>query len=642
MWKEIALILTFFIGHQFIVRAQYPTGNNTSVPSGARSNPQDDLFVKDTFDFSYFYIDNPELEFPFNDTMLGENFEFHDPVKKRLLERINLGNPGSASRPVFYESRLHRGFEIGLNAYEPYQKDPKALPFYKLKKAYTSAQYVQGNTQNNNYFEGKFSRNFDKNINFALDYMRLNDDGDYIFQNAKNTALSVGFYYNGAGGKYDAALSMTSNVIEQEHNGGLDTTLFNELNVVREITSPTTLTSNQARTRYDHRNFTFNHFYNFSPPPSAYKQPRIFKINHYLNYKTGYYKFSDTAPAADSSFYQNFQVNDNGIRMYISENSLENSFTLATTKIGEKNAKGEGLQKDLIEVGLTNIIHWIGQEPLDTTLTNVLLTGRINFNPNDNLKIKTYGHYNIVGANFSDYYLKGDLELQSKKIGIFKAQFINQLYSPNLLAHRFYVSQTLAWQNDFRKTFETNISATFSIPQWEFEVKGNYHILTNFIYYDTSATPVQHEPTISIPQLMVQKNFRLGNFHLDNLVGLQATPNDVLRLPSYYSRHSLYYEGFAFRKAMFTRLGFDLRLHSNYFGDNFNPLVGQFHLQDQIENRLYPLLDVFLNFRVGPVRGFVKFENIVYFLRNDFYFQTANRAIPFTVFRFSLNWRFLG
>ncbi len=639
-YKLITLfgLLTFFV---LPVLAQIPTGTGSTNPPN--NNPIGDLFEKDTFNFSYFFIENPDIQLPFNDTLLNNFFEYHDPVKRKPLERINLGNVGSASRPVFYESRFHRGFEIGLNAYEPYSKNPKDLPFYKLKKAYTSAYYVQGNTQNNNYFEGKFSRNFDNNINFSLDYMRLNDDGDYQNQNAKNTAFSFGFYYDGKDGKYDAALIVTTNVVEQENNGGLDTTAFNVQNTQREITAPTFLNGEIAKTRYDHKNFAFNHFYNFSPAPSPARKPRVFKINHFLNYRTGYYKYSDTSPAADSSYYQNFQVNDNGIRMFISDNSLENSFTISTSKSGSNNETGETTQKDRIEVGLTNIIHWIGQEPLDTrTLNNVLLTGKIDFNPSENLKINTYGHYNLIGSNFSDYYLKGDLALQSKKIGLFKAQFINQLYSPNLINNKFYVSEILMWDNDFKKTFESTLTGSFSIPQWEFEVSGSYHVLTNFIYYDALANPVQHEPTISIPQLVVKKNVKLGNFHLDNLVAFQSTPKEVMRLPSFYSRHSLYFEGYAFKKAMFTRLGFDLRMHGNYFGDNFHPLVGQFYLQDDFENKLYPMIDFFLNYRVGQVRGFVKFENLIYFLKNDFYFQTASHATPFTVFRFSLNWRFLG
>src|SRR5690606_26113024 len=122
--------------------------------------------------------------------------------------------------------------------------------------------------------------------------------------------------------------------------------------------------------------------------------------------------------------------------------------------------------------------------------------------------------------------------------------------------------------------------------------------------------PRQQGLPISILQLIVDQNFKLGNFHLDNSVILQSASEDEIRLPEFYSRHSLYFEGNIFKRVMLLRVGFDLRMSSDYYANYYQPLVGQFHIQDRENILFYPATDVFLTLKVKTFRFFVKGENI--------------------------------
>jgi len=367
------------------------------------------------------------------------------------------------------------------------------------------------------------------------------------------------------------------------------------------------------------------------------KSKRAYNLTHHVLYRSNKYKAYDDAP--DSSFYRNFFTDQRGLRNYIDHRQLENTFKISTFMPRKKDNSNLQTQRDLIEVGLVHKLHFLDQEVKDSTFSNLFLTGAINFNPNDRLKINTYAHFGLL-ASRGDYRLSGDLYLDLKIIGNLKIQFINTLYTPSLIQEQLYISKKEFWNNNFDKTLETNISATYSLPKFKFEVTGKYHLLNNFIYYDTLGLSQQSNQVINIAQLIVKKDFRFGKLGIDNIVALQAISGDVIRLPSFYSKHSLYLEGRLFRKILHTKIGLDLRMTSSYFSNIYNSLTGQFHLQDNTSVNLYPAVDAFIAFHVRKFRAFLKMENITDFITDETYFQVAGYPMPFNEFRFGVSWRF--
>ncbi len=382
------------------------------------------------------------------------------------------------------------------------------------------------------------------------------------------------------------------------------------------------------------------------PPPDIETFPpdkRAFTVYHHLRFKTNRYKFFDDAVSDDSTYYGDMLVDSRGLRNFVETRELENTFKLQTFKLGEKDTSGVRRQNDLIEAGLIHSLHFVDQEPADTsTINQLFLTGKIRFNPGERLRIQAYGHLGFLN-NGGDYRLSGELFLDFKKVGNLKAELVNQLYTPSLIQHRLFISQKAFWENDFDKTLETSLAGTYELPAFRFSATLRNQLITNFIYYDTLATPKQHGTAINILQVMLRKDFKLGPFAFNNLFVFQNVSQNVLRLPSYFSKHSLYFEGRVFKKVLETRIGFDLRLSNAYKADAYNPLIGQFHLQDEQDIPFAPLLDAFINFRVNTFRFFVKVENLLTPIRNQYYYQTARQALPFSWsnggLRFGLSWR---
>lgn len=605
----------------------------------------------DTFGVFAFYAENPQEERPFKDSLLNDYYQQFDPVRRRDFDWIHLGLVGSAAQPIVFQPVLRQGFDIGLHQYDLYVTPVQRLPFYRLEKAYTNLSFTQGSAQPDGILLAQFSRNFAKGINYTLDYQRisqLSQQTQFINQSNQHTTFSNGLSYKGPNGRYEGYFAYAANTINHEDNGGLIT----EPAQGGDFSSPSSadVYLDDARTRHTHREIAYTHFYRVGGGVDSLGHTRrAYTLNHQFIYGSHKYKYYDDFAQSDTFFYKRFPVllnDDRGIRFYLEDRVIENSFKISTFKLDRKGSgKGNAAkrQRDVLEVGLRHARHQVSQEPVDTVLNNLFLEGRIGFQPNDRINVQGEAHLGLLWANAGDYRLSGQLQWNTGKIGALSVQFTNQLASPAWLQSSYYLTQEPLWQNDFKKTLSTHLWATYALPKWRIRVSGGYHLLNNYIYYDTTALPRQISAPISIVQLALIKNFKLGPIYLDNVAALQkSSEEDALRLPQLFAKHSLYYQGRWF-KVLEVRFGADLRYSTNYYANYYNPVTGQFQLQNDREVALYPALDAFFCMRVTRFRAFIKWENFTsLFIKDRLFYQTAYYGHPTAAIRWGISWRLVN
>jgi hypothetical protein len=681
------------------------TPGGLDFPTNQAATPQGEYDIgPDTFPIYYFLASNPGEEFPFVDSTLDNNFQQYDPVRRRDFDYAHLGNLGSAHRPLLYEPYYRRGFDVGLRQFDLYQTLPADFAFYQVERAFTKVDYFQRADQADSYFTGRFSRNFANGWNATLEYRRISQLGrrqQYPFQNTRDGALAFGLWHKSPSGRYESFITVAWNSIEQEDNGGVRV----EPAGGGQFQSPNTaeVFLNGAQTRHNHRGLAFTQYFTIGPkdappPPPAPLPPsfptrsplggrglldtltvdtlphadslaidtlrppapaptlaqrvprpdrRRFTLAHTAQLLNFRYKFFDrqvepeTNPFA-ADYYDEFLVDARGLRFFVRHHEIENTFRLRTFKPRAATRGGRSRQRDLFEAGITHRFHQLDLEAADSVINNLLLFGRLNFQPNDRLSLNTFGQFDLLD-NAGDYRVYGELLLDFGRLGRFKASANNQLYAPTLMQERLYVSERLIWRTGFSKTLETNLNASLALPWLRAEAGAGYHLLNNYIYFDSLARPQQTGTPISILQFTIKKDFSLGNFHLDNLLALQTSSGDFIRLPGLFGKHSLYYNGRWFRGVMKVRLGFDLRYNNSYFAYTYHPLPGQFILQDRQKIPFYPALDGFLSMQVTRLRVFAKWEDMSGMLIDDrLFYQTA--FYPHQTgsgFRLGLSWRLL-
>ena len=594
--------------------------------------------VRDTSKIYYFELGNPNEDLPFTDSTLY-NFQQYDPIRRQAFDYVHLGNLGSAARPLLYQPRFRRGFAVGLHAYELYRATLAEQRFYRVTQAYSQAFFSQGSSQQDGYFKAKFSRNFAGGLNFAVDYEAINNLGAFRYQKVRNNTLSLGMWWHKSE-RYDGFFSYITSNVQQQNNGGL----IDPDTLLNPIALDARLPTESAVTRYQFRDWAYTQYYKLGGrADSLGRTGRAFNGMHRIRWASERYRYSDAQPAAD--YYGELLTDARGVRYYLRDRFLENTLQLGTYRLRAAVADtARQTQQDQVNVGITHTLHLLDGDALDSTVNNLFLRGEVGFSPGDRLRIRTRGHLGFLD-NVGDYRVSGDLFFDLRKVGSLRAQFINQLTSPTFVQEQFSVTGQRVYAQGLRKTLSTSLLGTYRLPAFDFSVTGGYHLIDNLIYYDTTGVAAQRSGVTNVVQLIVQKNFTLGPLHLDNQLALQATTADELRLPEFYGKHSLYLQGRIFRGGvLLAKLGFDARLTSAYRAELFNPLTGQFQLQNTTELPFTPLVDAFFAFRVERFRGFVRVENLVPIVSRRFYAQVPTYFLPFGMpsgLRLGVSWRFV-
>lgn len=200
----------------------------SAFSGGGGGGGQLGLVTYDTSEIHYFFANDPNLIYPFSDSLL-DDIEVYDPAQQEEFHYATLGNLGSAHRPLFFDPALRRGFDVGQHQFDLYEVNTEDIRYYRITQAYTQAAYSQGPLQTDAQMLVRFSRNFSRTMNFSIEHRRVNNGGSYDYQRATNSSVAAGLWYHEPYGRYDGFLSLTTNSHFQEENGGAAESLTDTL-----------------------------------------------------------------------------------------------------------------------------------------------------------------------------------------------------------------------------------------------------------------------------------------------------------------------------------------------------------------------------------------------------------------------------
>jgi hypothetical protein len=185
--------------------------------------------------------------------------------------------------------------------------------------------------------------------------------------------------------------------------------------------------------------------------------------------------------------------------------------------------------------------------------------------------------------------------------------------------------------------------ASYALPLIGLEMTARTHLLNNYLYFDQKGVAAQTGAPLQVVQFIIRENIRLGSFQFDNTVALQQSNRaELLRLPRWFTKNSVYFSGKLFKKTMLAHIGADFRLNADFRPDGYQPVTWQFHLQDSLTQRPFPWLDLFISFKIQSFRGFIRYENFLsIWNKTEVFYQTARYPQPFGGLRFGLAWRFM-
>lgn len=223
-----------------------------------------------------------------------------------------------------------------------------------------------------------------------------------------------------------------------------------------------------------------------------------------------------------------------------------------------------------------------------------------------------------------------------------------------------YQSEYLNYNWDNSETFEkervSSLKGEFNSNIWG-NLMVKYTNLDNYTYFapvsDTAILngnensfikPLQERSGISYLKVKYEKEFRLGMFALNNTVMYQNVTQDseVLNLPKLVTRNTLYFSSDVFKKAMYLQTGITFKYFTSYTMNGYNPVLGEFFVQNNEELGAYPLLDFFINARIKQTRIYLKAEHFNASFTGYDYYAAPNYPYRDFVIRFGLVWNFFS
>lgn len=545
---------------------------------------------------------------------------------------VDLGNLGTASRPMFFTPRATVGRQLGFRAFEAYELKPGEIRYYDTKSPYTDMYYVQGGL-NREELRFAFTQNVNPRVNFGIKLQRFTSQRQYGSYASRGAAASLARHWSvllhGSYFSKNKKYLMLSHLRTMSHSlmeqGGV---ILADSGVIArdDYHSPARLFA--GATSKDRRAALRVY--------QQYKALSGFQFFNQLEFSTTTNRYLDDQPQTglDNGVYRLISELQTPINQTVQHYLLDNKIGLkgelagynyrayfqtraqsmrGTRYLNDSTSRQYGLQRFEPVLGV-----WMQYRMKDTTWR---LTSQLE---------------HVLGR---DLLLKGQLDVPWAKLG-----FQTSLTSPDLLM-MMYQNSYMYWNNtddDLRLSKVVSVTGALPIKIGNMTLTPDFqwHQLINYLYYDEDALPAQHDGSFSLLRAGVDADIRLKRWHFRTLAYFnEGFENRIIRIPRLFFSGEVSFD-FTYAKALDIQLGLAGHYTTSYYANAYMPITQQFYVQNQTAVGNYPVLDAFANLRIKRVTLLLKYShfNKRWLANGEGYFVTPGYLALGNAFGFGARW----
>lgn len=560
--------------------------------------------------------------------------------------------------------QTYNTLQYGRDGFSPYPEFGfTAKQFYYLKAndvkyanvaTPTTELYFKTTIKRGRSADSYLALNISPRLNFSIGYKALDSEGRFVNQRAQFGAFKFTTSYNSKSGRYIANMHFMSQKVENNENGGISN--------VNDFTSKDPSFSDKERlgvyledaySELKSTRFFLDHTFRVNSKKGAnnlYVTDQFSFEKMYFNYKQ----------QTITSFVDDNRVNRFGDSFVTSGMNDETNYNKMYNKVGlvyENLTLGSFtfFVDDVHSNYFYNKVLFLK----DGTMVGNLLSQKINnFGGQYNYrKGKWNGTFlyskSITNQNLSNLDVTAVYDFNEDNQISFRYQSMNKLPDNN---YDLYQSsyKNYNWSNSFvnEKINALSVNAT---TQWA-NVSLQLNSLNDHLYFDDVTSdaardkdmqivaPAQYGKSINYASLKVAREFVFGKWALDNTLLYQKVGQSdaILNVPEFVTRNTIYYTNTFFKNKLFFQTGIEVNYFTSYYGNIYNPVIGEFFVQDRVKIGNSPLLDYFINVKVQRTRFYLKAEHFnSLFSKND-YFSDANNPYRDFLIRFGLVWNFFN
>lgn len=601
------------------------------------------------------------------DTILSlkKHYEFNYH-RKDNFGLLSFNNDGQAYMTLNHSLNAINAMPgMGFQARNFAYKSIEDIQYYHVPTAASEILYRTAVKQGQN-LDALITMNTSKQLNFFVGYRGLRSLGNFINQLSSVGNFQIGSSYDSRNKKYFLRTHITVQDILNQENGG--------------ITDPYYFEANEGN--YSNRE-QLNVF--MRDAQSFHKGIRVFADQrfNFFEYKENdiwikhqfVYEYRNNLFQQGNSNPNNFFLNPEGeatsqqqINHYFGQaysssiydkvrhKNLFNKMSLsyANETLGDLSAHISHLHYDYFYKSL--VYNEEGQISIPSNLTeNIVTFGGTYIFDRKKFDARLYANQAIVGPTLTE--LKAEIALkplENIELGA-TYEFVSAI--PDLTKQLFqshYVNYN--WHHLFSNEKHSRLQAHAKTP-WV-NAQFNYHLITDKIFFSNDSTavdsynriqqqiisPKQHSGVINYLSLQLNREFTFGKFALDNTLLYQvvAQEQDILNVPAFTTRNTIYYSDYWFKRALFLQTGITLNYFTKYYADGYNPIVGDFYVQNHQKIGNFPMFDFFINVKIRTARIYLQLEHFNAKLTGTRYYTAPNYPVREFTFRFGLVWNFFN
>jgi hypothetical protein len=531
----------------------------------------------------------------------------------------NLGNNGTATKPIFYVMPDNIGFTSGFHAYDIYFRNPCQVRYYDTKSPY-SKMYVILARFGSFYADVCHSRNVTPNWNIGANFRNIMTDKEWISsRRGDKNVISYGLDFFTHYRTQNEQYQLLAHFLIAEHRvretGGIYTTKYqesrkknfeNELwhnsmvnRLMPKVEDPKSkLESNDSR-----RRFYLYHQLALSEQLWTY---------HELEIRKETYQFKIDSLSEEAAVFLGGKESDNHIE-------------LKTTVWSKQNILGvKGDWQDLFYSGYYRHKQ-IECRPPKRQNNQDLYERYVGLHTRYNLGDKTASLH--LGA---EYLLQGGYKARVAYEGAsFDLACERIKHKPSCLARQYH-GYHRNWDHAFSSPTATQVRGSLQLADDRVQLKPyvSWTRVDNPIFFEqkitepnytdaqksiTIAEPKQVRNNVNIITLGTDLELKFGSHvRWDSELTTAKVPGPMAKIfsmPSLLINSKLYYTNTTTAGNGTFETGIDVHWKSSYKADGYDPVTQQFYFQDTFTVYSYPIIDLFLDFRIQSFSAFLKFSH---------------------------------
>lgn len=566
-----------------------------------------------------------------------------------LLGFSNDGQTYQAFDPNFLH--LQNIINLGFNARRFSYLNKEDINYYNVPTPASELFYrsVTGKGQN---LDALLTVNISEQFNAFIGYRGMRSQGKYVNQQTSNGNFRIGSSYFTKNKRYQFKNHITFQDIYNDENGGVfNTALF-------ESSDEPYNKREQIRVQFDNSKTRFKGLRTYLDQSFQFNKSESNKalIRHQFTYE--YFSnrfeqdnanpFNNSKPYFGTSFSSSIF---DKVQFYQFENDVDLAFN--STKIG-LFAVSAGFFNS--KFSYNSVIFDSNNQKIPNFLKDDIVTlggsyilNKKNYTADINFK------QSVIGRSLTNLNAKASININDS-YGL-DVQYQLQSKVPDYTFQLFQSDYTYYnWHHNFANEKYNTLNATLNTP-WVV-LSGTYQLITDKLYFSNDATtvnannrytqqlvtPKQYGKVINYLSVKAQKEFKYRKWALDNTVMFQQVvqDNDILNVPQVITRNTLYYSDYVFDKALFLQTGITFNYFTKYFANEYNPILGDFVVQNQVKVGNFPMFDFFLNAKIKTAQIYINVEHFNSKFTGYNYYNTPTQPYRDLTVRLGIKWNFFN